>query len=83
MAKRESETIRQQRKAREDFLQLKKMQSGEIDAGPKPSEIDAGPKTFKDKVANYWFHYKFATIAILLSAAFLAVMVTQCLGRTN
>lgn len=83
MAKRESETISQQRKARQDFLELKKMQNGEMYAGPKPSEIDTTPKTFKDKFANFWFHYKFAAIAVLLSAVFLAVTVTQCLGKTK
>ena len=53
MAKKQvSETIKQQRKARKDFLELKKMQSGEIDTGPKPSEVAIVPKTFKEKLSS-------------------------------
>ena len=47
--KKVSETIKQQRKAQKDFLELKKMQSGEMDAGPKPSDVEIKPKTFLEK----------------------------------
>ena len=63
MAKKKvSDTLAQQRKARQDFLELKKMQHGEMDAGPKPSEIAIEPKTFTEKVKNYWFHFKWHTL---------------------
>jgi len=45
--KKESDTLRQRRHAQQEFLRLKKMQSGELDAGPKPSEV-AAPLTFTE-----------------------------------
>lgn len=78
-----SDTLSQQRKAREDFLALKKMQSGEITPEPKPSEVAVLPKTFEDKLKNYWFHYKWHTIAAIFITIFLAITVTQCAKRTD
>ena len=53
MAKKSvSDTIAQQRKAREEFLELKKMQHGEIQAPPKPSEMAVEPKTFSEKLSR-------------------------------
>lgn len=80
---KKNETLEQQRKARKEFLELKKMQSGEISTGPKPSEVEVLPKTFTEKIANFWYHYKFAAIFIVLSAAVLAVLITQCATRTK
>ena len=54
--KKESDTLRQQRFAREEFLKLKKMQQGELKAEPKPSEIYNTPLTFSEKVKNFWYH---------------------------
>ncbi len=77
----ESDTIKQQKKAREEFLYLKKMQSGEIEAGPKPSEVAIVPKTFSEKVSNIWYHYgKIIVISIFIFIA-LAIMVVQCCNR--
>ena len=73
-----SETIKQQRKARKDFLELKKMQSGEIDTGPKPSEVAIVPKTFKEKLEHLWFYHGVTIIAVFLTAVVLAIMITQC-----
>ena len=56
--KKTNEILEAQRKARQDFLDLKKMQSGEITPPPKPSEEAVLPKTGKDKAKNFWFHYK-------------------------
>ncbi len=82
MAKKQvSETIKQQRKARKDFLELKKMQSGEIDAGPKPSEIAIVPKTFKEKLEHLWFYHGVTVISVILTAVVLAVMIAQCAMR--
>lgn len=82
MAKKQvSETIKQQRKARKDFLELKKMQSGQLDAGPKPSEVAIVPKTFKEKLAHLWFYHGVTIISVIVAAAVLAVMITQCATR--
>ncbi len=84
MAKKKvSDTLSQQRKARKDFLELKKMQSGEIQAGPKPSEIALKPKTFKDKAKNFWFHHKWHTLGSIFAALSLAILIGQCASRTN
>ena len=50
--KNKNEIIEEQRRAREEFLRLKRMQSGEIKADPKPSEVALLPKTPKEKIAN-------------------------------
>ena len=55
---KKNDIIEEQRRARAEFLRLKKMQSGEIDAGPKPSEVAIVPKTPKEKWDNFWFQYK-------------------------
>lgn len=84
MAKKKvSDTLSQQRKARQDFLDLKKMQQGIMDAGPKPSEIAIEPKTFTDKVKNYWFHYKWHTLGTLFCFVAFVLLVTQCAARTD
>lgn len=81
--KKHNETLEQQRRAREEFLNLKKMQSGELDAGPKPSEVAILPKTPKEKFANFWFHYKIHVIVIAFITVVLSVLITQCSNRVN
>lgn len=76
-----NDILAEQRKAREEFLRLKKMQSGEIEAGPKPSEVAFVPKTPKEKLANFWFQYKWHTIAVIASVILLTVLVAQCATR--
>lgn len=81
--KKVSETLSQQKKARQDFLDLKKMQKGDMAPEPKPSEVAVLPKTFKEKLQNYWFHFKWHTIGIVFTLIVLIVLITQCSGRTN
>ena len=84
MAKKKvSDTLAQQRKARQDFLELKKMQHGEMYAGPKPSEIAIEPKTFTEKVKNYWFHFKWHTLGTIFCFIALVVLIRQCASRTD
>lgn len=78
-----NEIIEEQRKARQEFLELKKMQNGEMKAPPKPSEIALVPKTPKEKWNNFWFQYKWHVIAITAIAVVLAVLITQCATRTK
>ena len=76
--KNQNEILAEQRKAREEFLKLKKMQSGEIDAGPKPSEIAIVPKTAEEKRKNFWFHYKWHTLATIFIVVVMTVLIAQC-----
>ena len=81
--KKTNEIIEEQRKARQEFLELKKMQHGEMKAPPKPSEVAIVPKTPKEKWDNFWFQYKWYVIAITAVTVILAVLITQCATRTK
>ena len=77
MAKRKSDTLSQREFAQKEFLKLKKMQNGEMDAGPKPSEL-AKPLSFKEKLKNIWYHDKWAVILIGVMVIVIALLITQC-----
>lgn len=79
--KKESETLRQRRVAQQEFLKLKKMQQGELDAGPKPSEI-ATPLTFRGKIKNIWYHDKFALSVIAIIIVAIILLCVQCATKT-
>ena len=81
--KKTNEILEEQRKARQEFLELKKMQHGEMKAPPKPSEVAIVPKTPKEKWDNFWFQYKWYVIAITAVTVILAVLITQCATRTK
>ena len=81
--KKESETLRQRKFAQQEFLKLKKMQNGELDAGPKPSDVYSTPLTFGEKLKNIWYHDKLAIGIILTITAFIAFFVVQCATKTE
>lgn len=82
MAKKKvSDTLAQQKKARESFLELKKIQSGEIEPAPKPSEEAISPQTLTEKISNFWFHFKWHVIATVFFTVGLSVLITQCASR--
>lgn len=81
--KETNEILEAQRRARQEFLELKKMQSGEMEAPPKPSEVAIVPKTPKEKWDNFWFQYKWYVVAITAVTVVLAVLITQCATRTK
>lgn len=81
--KKESDTLRQRRIAQQEFLNLKKMQQGTLDAGPKPSEVYDKPKTFKEKIKNLWYHDKLAIIIIAAITVCIAFLVAQCATKTQ
>ena len=81
--KETNEILEEQRRARQEFLELKKMQSGEMEAPPKPSEVAIVPKTPKEKWDNFWFQYKRYVVAITAVTVVLAVLITQCATRTK
>ncbi|MBO5321201.1 MAG: hypothetical protein J6B22_01165 [Clostridia bacterium] len=81
--KRQSDTISQQRKARKEFLELKKMQNGDATPPPKPSEVEVLPQTPKEKWQNFWYHFKWHTIVSIGMVIFLAITISQCMSRTK
>ncbi len=81
--KKVSDTISQQQKARQEFLELKKMQTGEMAPEPKPSEVAILPKTFKEKLQNYWFHFKWHTLVTILSIFMIVFLVSECNAKTD
>ncbi len=78
--RKKNDIIEQQRKAREEFLKLKKMQRGEIAPEPKPSET-AEELSSAQKRQNFWFYNKWNIFAIVVTVIFLAVSITQCARR--
>ncbi|MBR4910809.1 MAG: hypothetical protein IKZ47_05765 [Clostridia bacterium] len=78
-----SETISQQRKAREEYLELKRMQNGELEPPPPPSSEVVLPKTFKEKVKNYWYFYRWIVIGSVFTAVVIAICVAQCMARVK
>ncbi len=74
----DNETLKEQRKARRDFLELKRMESGEISPGPKPSEIAIVPKTPSEKIKNFLYHNKNVLICTVIGIAVFAGLVAQC-----
>ncbi len=81
MNDKRNEIMEEQRKAREEFIKLKKMQQGELQPQAKPSEVAIVPKTFKEKLNNFWYHYKVHTIIIFFVITTLALCITQCARR--
>lgn len=83
MSKSQNEILEEQKKARQEFLELKKMQHGEMEPPPKPSEVAIVPKTTAEKAKNIWYHYGKLIIGGLLAAVVIAVMVVQCATRVK
>lgn len=83
MDNKKNDIIEEQRRAREEFLKLKKMQKGELDAGPKPSEVAIVPTTPKEKWDNFWFQYKWVVIALVASFVVLSILIAQCASRKD
>ncbi len=81
MSNKHNETLEQRKKAQKDFLELKKMQSGEIPPEPKPSEVAVMPTGFFGVLKNFWYHYKVHTILVLFVCVALAIGITQCAQR--
>ena len=79
MNEHKSDTLEQRKKAQKDFLELKKMQSGEIvvEAKTEPE----GPRTFGEWIKNFWYHYKVHTLLTLFLATAIAIGITQCVTR--
>lgn len=81
--KKTNEILEEQRRARKEFLELKRMQNGEMPTGPKPSEVAAAPRSFSEKLKNIWYHDKYIILGGLAACIVLAIIVAQCCGRVN
>ena len=77
----DNDILEEQRKARQNYLELKKMQQGEMAPEPKPSEVAIVPKTFKEKLQNYWFHFKWYTIGVIFLVFVITFLTVQCANR--
>lgn len=80
MAKKRNEILEQRKKAQRDYIELKKMQSGEIEP-EKESYEEFKPHTAEQKVKNFWYHYKVHTIIAVFLAVVIAVCVSQCVNK--
>lgn len=74
----ENEILKEQRKSREAYLELKKMQSGELDAGPKPSEVAIVPKTPWEKFKHFWYYNSKKVIISVFLIIVITFMTVQC-----
>ncbi len=81
MSEKQNDTLEQRKKAQQEFINLKKMQSGEMAPAPKPSEVAVIPATFSEKLKNFWYHYKWHTLISLFLCFVLVIGVTQCASR--
>lgn len=81
--KYDSDTLSQQRKAREEFLELKRIQNGEVAAPPKPSDFEKKPQTVEEKAKNFWYYYRWWVFAFIFIAAVMAICISQCVSREN
>ena len=79
--KKTNDILEEQRRAREEFLKLKKMQHGEIPTGPKPSEEAILPKTPKEKIQNFWFHNKWMVIGFTALIAVVVFLTVQAINK--
>ncbi len=80
-SKKTNDILEEQRRSREEFLRLKRMQNGEIPTDPKPSEEAILPKTPEEKIKNFWFHYKWHTIGIIATVIVLSILIAQCVNK--
>lgn len=81
MDDKRNETLEQRKRAQQEFLRLKKMQSGEIAPPPKPSEESVKPQTAQEKAGNFWFYYRWHIIVGVFAAVVLSILISQCAGK--
>lgn len=75
---KQNEIIEEQKKSRKAYLELKKMQRGEMSAGPKPSEVAIVPKTFGEKCKHFWYYNKKIVFVSIFLVVVITFMTVQC-----
>ena len=78
-----NETLRQQRKAREEYLKLKKMQSGEMPVPSPTGEDSVSLDTFSDKLKNFWYYHRWSAILTFSIVLVFAFLIAQCVSRPD
>ena len=81
--KRMNETLREQRRAHAELLELKKANSGEITLKNEHPIADAMPKTFGGKLKNYLYHYKIAIIIAVVVVALATFAIVDAVNRVK
>lgn len=79
MSDNKNEILRERKKAQKAFIELKKMQSGEMQIEKSPEVVI----TKEDRRNTFWFYHKTHVIIALIAAVVLAVCVAQCATRKN
>lgn len=83
MAKKsQNEILAEQRKARNQYLELKKMQQEGV-ASKQEVHKEAELRTPKEKVKHVWYYYKWGIISVVVAAIILAVSINQCATATK
>ena len=81
---KKSETLRQREKAQKDLLELKKMQSGELDTEHlNDDDKKIVPRTLEEKADNFFYHHKYKLIVCAFLAIVLTVMIASCVTRID
>ena len=74
MPNNKNEILSERKKAQRSFIELKKMQAGEITPEKAPEAV----LTTKTKWQTFWFYHKVHIIIAFLVAIIMAFCITQC-----
>ena len=80
---KKNDIIEDQRRARQEFINLKKMQQGEMYAGPKPSETATVLVTPKDKFKHFWLYNKWYVLGFSALIILIVFLVAQCASKID
>ena len=75
--------IEEQRRAREEKINMIKAKQGLAEPEKKVESLVVIPKTPKEKLQNYWYHFKWHTIGSVALVIVLAIMIVQCASRES
>jgi hypothetical protein len=79
VSEKRNKIVEEQRRAREEFLKLKRMQQSGVQ--PEKKEEVKLPQTFGEKLQNFWYHYKVHTLLTVFIAVVIAITTVQCANR--
>ncbi|MEG0571167.1 MAG: hypothetical protein RR497_05940 [Oscillospiraceae bacterium] len=66
------------------LIQMRMLKHGDIKPEDviKP-EVSLTPETFKEKRLNFWYHYKWATLALVLAVALIIVFIVSMVNKVE
>lgn len=82
MAEHKSDFLKEKENRQKQLVELNKMRQGYTPA-PEHVTVDSSPKTKQEKWEHFWYYNKWYVIVTLFLAAFTALCVSQCAGRTK